>query len=447
MAQTPRATFDADFTKFVSELTKVDAKLKDFQPSADAASARLQRMANSLTGNKLFEQAALAVTAIQKVGGVSSLSAGEVQRLGRQFEEVGSKARAVGVNLGTAFQTIQADLAAARTATKALGDTATETTSRFAGLGKAALQGAGFGAGFGAVNVVTSLASGLKDQVTDTIALGDSYARLSKGFTALQGGALAAQGTLEGLRRSTQGLVSDSDLMLRANQANVLGLQKLGVDLNEASLIASRLGAALGKDAATSIEQFQLALAKGSSERLDELGISLKLNEAYDEYAQRLKKSASDLTDFEKAQAFATIGLERGRDVLKRLGDDTLTAGQQVDRLGVAFENLKAQIGSSGGGTGAIASSIGAIADSIGSLARNIEEGKRAYADLLTLLPGSGSAGQLLGATAQGALASIGGTARVLSAAAVATRNQAQSLGLIDIPLVSASALSPTAPP
>ena len=93
------ATIDADFSKFVGELSKVETKLKTFAPETDRASARMLRLADSLQGHKLFEQASIAATAIEKIGGAANLSGRQLQQYGRLFDEVRDKARAMGIAL------------------------------------------------------------------------------------------------------------------------------------------------------------------------------------------------------------------------------------------------------------------------------------------------------------------------------------------------------------
>jgi TP901 family phage tail tape measure protein len=82
-----KARFDADFGQFVSELGRVDVKLRDFSASADKSSARLQRMADSLNGNKIAEQAALSAAALDKIGGASQATERQLQKLAAPIRE------------------------------------------------------------------------------------------------------------------------------------------------------------------------------------------------------------------------------------------------------------------------------------------------------------------------------------------------------------------------
>lgn len=106
------AGFDADFGKFLSELDKVDVKLKTFGPEADRASAKLQRMADSLQGHKLVEQAGLAAAAIDKVGGAARLSEAELKRYGTVIDSAVSKLERMGSTVPASLKSAQAEIAA-----------------------------------------------------------------------------------------------------------------------------------------------------------------------------------------------------------------------------------------------------------------------------------------------------------------------------------------------
>lgn len=112
-------------------------------------------------------------------------------------------------------------------------------------------------------------------------------------------------------RQATMGLVNDYDLTVAANKAVTLGVVKTDAEFAKLATTAAKLGQAMGQSAGQSVDDLTTALGRQSVMILDNLGISLKLEDAYSTYAARLGKVSSELTDAEKKQGFMTIALER----------------------------------------------------------------------------------------------------------------------------------------
>ena len=109
-------------------------------------------------------------------------------------------------------------------------------------------------------------------QAIDGIQAGDKMLALEQSFRQLQESAgRDAVAALEELQKATLNTVSDIELMEQANKAAVLGLpiERLG-DLAAA---ATKLGRAVGRDAAESFEDLVTGVGRGSALILDNLGI------------------------------------------------------------------------------------------------------------------------------------------------------------------------------
>ena len=76
--------------------------------------------------------------------------------------------------------------------------------------------------------------------------------------------------------------------------------------------VAKNASIALGRNMADSIDRLFRGVAKLEPEILDELGIMVRLDTAVNKYAAQLKKSATELTDFERRQAFLNETLTQG---------------------------------------------------------------------------------------------------------------------------------------
>ncbi|RLF32701.1 MAG: hypothetical protein DRN07_04430 [Thermoplasmata archaeon] len=95
-----------------------------------------------------------------------------------------------------------------------------------------------------------------------------------------------------------------------------------------------------GQEVTKAFEDITLGIARQSKMILDNLGIIIRVEEANRRYAASLGKTASQLTDAEKKQAFLNAALEAGEDLMHRLGDQSDTTADKVQRLKTQFSNL-----------------------------------------------------------------------------------------------------------
>ena len=91
-------------------------------------------------------------------------------------------------------------------------------------------------------------------------------------------------------------------------------MERLGKAANDASQI-------LGRDVTDSFNRLVRGVTKAEPELLDELGIILRLENATEQYASALGKSADDLTAFERSQAVANDVLAQSEDKYSRILD------------------------------------------------------------------------------------------------------------------------------
>ncbi len=125
---------------------------------------------------------------------------------------------------------------------------------------------------------------------------------MEKGFNTLSGGANNAAISMTKLKLATNNTMSEMDLFEQANNAMVLGVTKNSDEMAEMFDMAQRLGRALGVDTERSIQSLVTGLGRQSVKMLDNIGIIVKSNEAYEDYAKANNLVASELTDVEKGK-------------------------------------------------------------------------------------------------------------------------------------------------
>jgi hypothetical protein len=169
--------------------------------------------------------------------------------------------------------------------------------------------------------------------------------QMEKAFNTMSGGVNNASIAVEKLRDATNGTLSSFDLFQQANNAMVLGVTRNADEMAKMFDMAQRLGDALGKDVKLSIESLVTGIGRQSRLMLDNIGIIVKADKAYADYAREIGKTADALTDSEKKQAFMNAALEAGSEKLKLLPEETLNASKVFQRFSASMSDLAVRVG------------------------------------------------------------------------------------------------------
>lgn len=164
-------------------------------------------------------------------------------------------------------------------------------------------------------------------------------------FNTLSGGGQLARNSIDKLTKATNGTVSNMDLFQQANNAMILGVTKNADEMANMFDIAQRLGDALGRDTRSSIESLITGIGRQSRMMLDNIGIIVKSDEAYENYAKELKKNVDDLTVLERKQAFLNATMEAAREKVSKLPPEVMTARHTFQQMSAEIDNVTARIG------------------------------------------------------------------------------------------------------
>ncbi len=192
-------------------------------------------------------------------------------------------------------------------------------------------------AAIGAAWVAISQGWDLAMQAAEGMQQRQSFANLaaSHGFAADQ--------IVESLKRVSGETIATKDLIEKAGTAMLLGIpaDKLS-RLMEIARASSRV---TGQSVSKSFDDIALAVGRGSKMILDNLGIIVQEERAYKEYASTLGKSADQLTDAEKKQAFMNATLKAGDEIIKRVGVTADTTAEKMQRFEARMKNLRETVG------------------------------------------------------------------------------------------------------
>ena len=164
-------------------------------------------------------------------------------------------------------------------------------------------------------------------------------------FDTLTGATENSEVALEKLQQATNNTMSEFDLFKQANNAMILGVTKNSDEMAEMFDIAQRLGRALGRDTASSVESLVTGIGRQSRLMLDNIGIIVKSEEAYENYAKANDLLVSSLTDAQKKQAFLEATMESARKKIKDVGEEIPTARDSLDAFTASVSNLGTTIG------------------------------------------------------------------------------------------------------
>lgn len=148
------------------------------------------------------------------------------------------------------------------------------------------------------------------------------------------------------IKTASGGAISELTAMSASTKAMMFDLVQTPQQMAELTRVAVTLGQAMGQDAATSIDDLTTALGRQSPMILDNLGITLKLEDAYNGYAATLGKTAAQLTEEEKKQAFVSEALRIGTERANELGGVTADTATKVETLTASYSDLQVALGS-----------------------------------------------------------------------------------------------------
>ena len=147
-------------------------------------------------------------------------------------------------------------------------------------------------------------------------------------------------GVAEGLRDITGAAISTEQALRATAVATTSGFST--EQLTRLTKVAKGASQALGRNLPDALDRLVRGTAKLEPEILDELGIIVRLDEATRKYAASLGKPVSQLTTFERQQAFLNATIEQGEKKYGALADRLDT--NVYDKLAASFSDLAKDI-------------------------------------------------------------------------------------------------------
>lgn len=188
----------------------------------------------------------------------------------------------------------------------------------------------------GAVGTAFLIAKAALD-LTETA---EQVAQVNNEFDLLtKNSGIATETLKEGLEKSANGLISNTDLLQSANKAII----ELGANANKLPQImdiARKATAAFGGDLQQNFEGINQAIASGNTRMLKHMGIIVDANQAYKTYAQSIGVTVDVLSQAGKQTAVLNEVLDQGSTKFKGVNSDALQTGNSIKQFWTSLKEL-----------------------------------------------------------------------------------------------------------
>lgn len=170
--------------------------------------------------------------------------------------------------------------------------------------------------------------------LTETIGKTEDLGRAFENIAKAKG--LDPTKVLDAMRTGMRGTISDMELMKYANIMMGQGIAKTEEDFYKLANGARVLGKAYGRDLPESMERLTYGISRMSNNRLEELGLNMKISQAYDTYAAKLGKTADKLTMLQKKEAFKGAVMKKMTEDIASMGEDQLSSSEKFAQAAVS---------------------------------------------------------------------------------------------------------------
>jgi hypothetical protein len=316
------ATFKADFSSFLDAVQKAEVSLVSFETGSARAEKTLNRMTDSFTGRRVIQEATLMAEAIDRAGGVSTLTGNELARAGAKAAEAAEKMSKLGIDVPPNLQ--------------ALADATKQVETRSVALDVAI--------GTMVANLALKAGAALKSYGTDAVMTAANVENLrsvshflgaQSGFTASEIDALAGSLNKQGIttRQSYDTIIQ----MVRANMSLA--------DATQLATVAQSLARATGENSSETLGKLIRGTQTLQVETLRNAGVVIQLDQEYRKWAQTQGRTVESLSATEKQQIALAAVLREGEKVAGVYGVTNENVGGKIQSMKRHQEDASKAIG------------------------------------------------------------------------------------------------------
>lgn len=198
----------------------------------------------------------------------------------------------------------------------------------------------------GTVTAAAAIMGATMNQVFDLGLAGAKVNQQTESFRTLLSVVGAAPDTLNRLRTASRGTISDMALMsststLLAGSSDEMAkaMADAAPDILSLADAANKLNPTLGSTEFL-YQSLMTGIKRGSPMLIDNTGLTVRLGEANEKYAQSIGKTVDELTDEERKMALLNGVLAAGDNLLRQVGGSADSATDPFERLNATTANI-----------------------------------------------------------------------------------------------------------
>lgn len=154
---------------------------------------------------------------------------------------------------------------------------------------------------------------------------------------------LNATEAFDKIKKASQNLIPDAAIRQSAVVAASLGVP---IDkLSQLMEIARAKSREMGTDVKSAFNDLAVGIGRGSPMILDNLGLTIKLEEANKKYADSIGKNVTELSKSDKQMALTNAVIDAGSAAVERYATAGLSANEKMQKMNASLDNLKVKIG------------------------------------------------------------------------------------------------------
>lgn len=319
-----------------SDLAK---NLKDGLNQIEATRTSVDKLVQSLDGDKLVRYANTVTAAINQVG-VSTLTAAQASKQLDVLERAMEK-------LSLSGKTIPDDMKSTAEALRKVSDDSEKASGGLGHFFTSMVGGVAAGELF--AHAIEGGLRQIKDMITflPELALeGSKVAGITRNFERLtEQAGLTGDVLLNTLRSATHKTVTDFELMKTVNQDLAAGLNLTTAQFGTLATGAFALAKATGVDVKSAFDTMNDAMLTGRTRSLALLTGKIDLAAAEERYAKTLGTTAEHLTSDGKMEAARVAILDAVADATKRIGEQGEGLGTKLAQVKTAWANFQEELG------------------------------------------------------------------------------------------------------
>lgn len=308
------ARFLADWTSFYDAVDKADLKLVTFQDGARNAESALNKMTDNFSGRKLIQEATVMAEAVERAGGISKLTASELERVSSTAAQAAAKMKALGEEVPPSIDMLAGATSRAKIENDKLLDSIGASGGRMSGLSDASVKTTG------SMNGLTTVYHQF-DGVLQSV--GINIGPQVKGIEDIANAATGASGKIGGL--ASAGLVLGTGIAAWGITRAIMEFLDLDKSVEKAWRTLLGYGDAAAEVAGAKQDVINRAIANGAKETIsykDAIQFNIdavkKNADAHIDWSQKLsdaQREVRNLTDAQKNDI--TIAQEAGASTEK----------------------------------------------------------------------------------------------------------------------------------